>query len=265
MHTGNKLEQALNKINRVDIVDKCIYNVELVTDDMEKALAKVQLDQSGFDSLKDELGPSRDTSLRRDVHLDKSYQDASEILDNSEIDSDSEFYNSYHGFKLCLLISRYFKITLFISDNIQSQTSMPKIEVNGNLSTILPSKKLDNDVLTENANVEIIENDRSLTPVNDNNEVLEEITQQLIQLQSTPKPFKDVNINTPPPSPADFIFDKEPPNFVQHQELTTNEHIISNRLAEGMCKCFFDCGDVIIAFHVLFFALNKLDRVDVNV
>lgn len=73
--TGNKLEQALNKIGRQDIVKKCICNVELVTDDMEKALAKVQLDQSGFDELKDELGPSRDASLRRDVCLDKS-QDA---------------------------------------------------------------------------------------------------------------------------------------------------------------------------------------------
>ncbi|KAJ8966561.1 hypothetical protein NQ314_003456 [Rhamnusium bicolor] len=38
--TGNKLELALNKIGRQDIVNKCICNVELVTDDMEKALAK---------------------------------------------------------------------------------------------------------------------------------------------------------------------------------------------------------------------------------
>lgn len=56
---------------------------------MEKALAKVQLDQSGFDTLKDELGPSRDTSLRRDVHLDKSYQDE-EALDNDNVDIDSK-------------------------------------------------------------------------------------------------------------------------------------------------------------------------------
>lgn len=88
---GNKLEQALNKINRQDIVDKCICNVELVTDDMEKAVAKVQLDQSGFESLKDELGPSRDTSLRRDMHLDKSYQDGSDTIDNSETDIESEY------------------------------------------------------------------------------------------------------------------------------------------------------------------------------
>lgn len=49
---------------------KCVCNVELVTDDMEKALAKVRLDQSGFDVLKDELGPSRDASLHRGSQLD---------------------------------------------------------------------------------------------------------------------------------------------------------------------------------------------------
>lgn len=51
---------------------KCIFNVELVTDDMEKALAKVRLDQSGFDILKEELGPSRDTSLQRNGRLDSN-------------------------------------------------------------------------------------------------------------------------------------------------------------------------------------------------
>lgn len=78
--TGNKLELALKKINRPDIVAKCICNVELVTDDMEKALAKVRLDQSGFDTLKDELG-SRDTTLRRDTK--KSFTNSQEDLDKS--------------------------------------------------------------------------------------------------------------------------------------------------------------------------------------
>ncbi|XP_063987590.1 ankyrin-3-like isoform X16 [Diachasmimorpha longicaudata] len=67
--TGNTLEKALNKIGREDIVKKCIFNVELVTDDVEKAVARVRLDQPGFDSLKEELGPSRDSSLRRDGTL----------------------------------------------------------------------------------------------------------------------------------------------------------------------------------------------------
>ncbi|XP_006619672.1 ankyrin-3-like isoform X1 [Apis dorsata] len=68
--TGNTLEKALNKIGRDDIVKKCIFNVELITDDVEKAVARVRLDQPGFDSLKEELGPSRDTSLRRDATMD---------------------------------------------------------------------------------------------------------------------------------------------------------------------------------------------------
>jgi len=63
--TGNSLEKALKAINADDIVNQCIHNVEIVTDDMEKAVAKVHLDQSGFDTLKEELGPSRDDSLNR--------------------------------------------------------------------------------------------------------------------------------------------------------------------------------------------------------
>lgn len=67
--TGNLLEKALRAIDREDIVNQCIHNIEVVTDDMEKAVAKVHLDQSGFDSLKEELGPSRDGSLGRKSSL----------------------------------------------------------------------------------------------------------------------------------------------------------------------------------------------------
>lgn len=67
--TGNSLEKALKAINREDIVNQCLHNIEIVTDDMEKAVAKVHLDQSEFDSLKEELGPSRDGSLGRKVSL----------------------------------------------------------------------------------------------------------------------------------------------------------------------------------------------------
>jgi ankyrin len=74
-YPGNTLEKALRKIGRDDIVNQCIYNVELVTDDVEKAVAKVHLDQSGFDNLKEELGPSRDTSLRRNISLDATYDE----------------------------------------------------------------------------------------------------------------------------------------------------------------------------------------------
>lgn len=41
--TGNALAQALNKIGRVDIVEQCIYNLETVTDQLERCLAKDQM------------------------------------------------------------------------------------------------------------------------------------------------------------------------------------------------------------------------------
>ncbi len=44
---------------------RCVANVELVTDELERAVAKVQLDQAGFDVFKDEVGSSRDASLKR--------------------------------------------------------------------------------------------------------------------------------------------------------------------------------------------------------
>lgn len=73
---GNALEKALRKIGRDDIVNRCIYNVELVTDDLEKAVAKTQLDQSGFDNLRDELGPdSTRNTLQRDTSLDVSFDE----------------------------------------------------------------------------------------------------------------------------------------------------------------------------------------------
>ncbi|XP_036146496.1 ankyrin-3 isoform X15 [Monomorium pharaonis] len=88
--TGNTLEKALNKIGREDIVNKCIFNVELVTDDVEKAVARVRLDQPGFDSLKEELGPSRNTSLRRDAtmdpKMDPDYEEPDRMKDSESIE-----------------------------------------------------------------------------------------------------------------------------------------------------------------------------------
>lgn len=44
--TGNAMAQALNKIGRVDIVEQCIYNLETVTDQLERYLAKDQMRSS---------------------------------------------------------------------------------------------------------------------------------------------------------------------------------------------------------------------------
>merc|ERR1712051_63383 len=64
--TGNVLESALKQIGREDIVNKCMFNVEQVTDEMERLTAKEVLeDVSGFDAFKEELGPSRNSTLKR--------------------------------------------------------------------------------------------------------------------------------------------------------------------------------------------------------
>jgi len=41
--TGNALERALRKCNREDIVNKCIVNSSLVTDEIEKSVAKAAI------------------------------------------------------------------------------------------------------------------------------------------------------------------------------------------------------------------------------
>ena len=41
--TGKALERALRKVGRDDIVNKCIFNVELVTDELEQSAAKAAL------------------------------------------------------------------------------------------------------------------------------------------------------------------------------------------------------------------------------
>ncbi|XP_011500173.1 PREDICTED: ankyrin-3-like [Ceratosolen solmsi marchali] len=97
--TGNTLEKALNKIGREDIVKQCIFNVELVTDDIEKAVARVRLDQPGFDSLKEELGPSRNTSLRRDATMDPKMDPDYEELDRIKHSESTEDLNNIGGGK----------------------------------------------------------------------------------------------------------------------------------------------------------------------
>lgn len=42
-YAGNELEKALRKIARPDVIRKCMKNIEDVTDDDEKQLAKERL------------------------------------------------------------------------------------------------------------------------------------------------------------------------------------------------------------------------------
>ncbi|XP_069185516.1 ankyrin-2 isoform X26 [Procambarus clarkii] len=92
---GNTLEKGLRKIRRDDIVNQCIFNVELVTDDIERAMAKAHLDQSGFETFKEELGPSRDTTLNRDVSLDVSYDEQDMMKEAESAEEEEENQRAY--------------------------------------------------------------------------------------------------------------------------------------------------------------------------
>ncbi|XP_074648678.1 uncharacterized protein LOC141904097 isoform X21 [Tubulanus polymorphus] len=81
--TGNKLEEALKAINRHDVVKKCMYNLSHVTDETERAFAQMQMEHSGFDDLKEELGPSRDSTMGRGLSLDVQY-DENDMMKESE-------------------------------------------------------------------------------------------------------------------------------------------------------------------------------------
>uniref|UniRef100_A0A1Q3FUA3 Putative ankyrin n=1 Tax=Culex tarsalis TaxID=7177 RepID=A0A1Q3FUA3_CULTA len=69
--TGNVLEQALIKINRPDIVSKSITNLELVTDEREKKLAKQQL---GSTNGIDEVDPVRINGV--ECNAKESFEDS---------------------------------------------------------------------------------------------------------------------------------------------------------------------------------------------
>ena len=66
---GNTLENALNNIHREDIVQKCIFNVEVVTDDAEKAVARVRLDQPNSETINQEI---KSSSIKKDFIIEDS-------------------------------------------------------------------------------------------------------------------------------------------------------------------------------------------------
>ena len=47
LFSGNELERALKKIGREDVIRKCMYNIEAVTDLKEQAVAWEELNQPG--------------------------------------------------------------------------------------------------------------------------------------------------------------------------------------------------------------------------
>merc|ERR1712099_14260 len=60
--------------------------MEEVTNEMEKSFAQTHLDQSGFESFKEELGPSKNSTLKRDFSMDVSYDEH----DRNQVDAEIE-------------------------------------------------------------------------------------------------------------------------------------------------------------------------------
>merc|ERR1712228_802434 len=72
--TGNGLERALRKCDREDIINKCIFNVELVTDESEKHVAEEALDMIK------EAEPIPDKEENEEIIPEREYKQVQEEL-----------------------------------------------------------------------------------------------------------------------------------------------------------------------------------------
>merc|ERR1712088_453630 len=72
--TGNGLERALRKCDREDIINKCIFNVELVTDESEKHVAEEALDMIK------EAEPIPDKEENEEIVPEREYKQVQEEL-----------------------------------------------------------------------------------------------------------------------------------------------------------------------------------------
>merc|ERR1712204_142128 len=72
--TGNGLERALRKCDREDIINKCIFNVELVTDESEKHVAEEALDMIK------EAEPIPDKEEKDEIIPEREYKQVQEEL-----------------------------------------------------------------------------------------------------------------------------------------------------------------------------------------
>ncbi|XP_054002809.1 ankyrin-3-like isoform X13 [Hylaeus anthracinus] len=179
--TGNTLEKALNKIGREDIVKKCIFNVELVTDDVEKAVARVRLDQPGFDSLKEELGPSRDTSLRRDATMDPKMDPDYEL--NRTKDSESVEDLSITDTKRGTPTKQHVTITngtVFngTSTPIKDKYASDEKELGDVMAEFLEKKCHVADTMSKKSRDELDEDEKRQRVIADANKIVDDVTEE---------------------------------------------------------------------------------------
>ncbi|XP_078037593.1 uncharacterized protein LOC144470402 isoform X2 [Augochlora pura] len=179
--TGNSIEKALNKIGREDIVKKCIFNVELVTDDVEKAVARVRLDQPGFDSLKEELGPSRDTSLRRDAKMDPKMDPDYELNRSKESESAGEI--SITGTKHETPTKQHVTITngtVFngTSTPIKDKYASDEKELRDVMAEFLEQKCHVADTMSKKSRDEVDEDERRRRVIADASRIVADVTEE---------------------------------------------------------------------------------------
>ncbi|XP_073979792.1 uncharacterized protein isoform X4 [Rhodnius prolixus] len=93
--TGNKLEKTLREIGREDILDKCVKDMQVITDDMERAMACVTLDQSGFDA----LSTGKDSLLLDSFHQNQESGYLEDMSNSSTVGGvlNSEPFDKYAG------------------------------------------------------------------------------------------------------------------------------------------------------------------------
>merc|ERR1711970_430398 len=84
--TGNALEKALKQCDRQDIVNKCMFNIEMVTDNDEQEVAQSVLARDeGYDAFKEELSPINNSTLKpltRDYSIDVNVDESEYAHDN---------------------------------------------------------------------------------------------------------------------------------------------------------------------------------------
>ncbi|KAK9507234.1 hypothetical protein O3M35_007140 [Rhynocoris fuscipes] len=92
--TGNKLEKALREIGRDDVLDKCVRDMQVITDDIEKAVACVNLDQSGFDA----HSTGKDSLLMDSFHQNQESGYLDDMSNSSTVGFlNSEQFDKYAG------------------------------------------------------------------------------------------------------------------------------------------------------------------------
>merc|ERR1712012_846289 len=90
--TGNALEKALKQCDRQDIVNKCMFNVEQVTDNFEKRVAENELeDQSGFAAFKEDLAPANNGGVAGTKSLLRDYSIHVNVDESEHREADGSF------------------------------------------------------------------------------------------------------------------------------------------------------------------------------